>query len=199
MRTHRRHAPCSAANMRKSCLAFVALLLAFLLLRCSSKSNCERQGTPTLVHNSAIGDTCSNDADCSAGLSCMPAFGGGSPLAGNVCSVDCARVSCPSGTACIDLGSGRNLPDGGTAEATVCLQSCATDADCLRGTRAGSCTSSSDGGSPICRPLACSDPSGAGQGRTPPCPAGYACKEFPVGCGSDQGGAPTLGWCERTP
>lgn len=69
-----------------------------------------------------IGDACTTEKDCGAGLCLNRDF-----TPGGYCSLGCTvgGAACPAGSVCVDNAVGRDVPG--------CLRSCRTSMDCRAG------------------------------------------------------------------
>ena len=168
------------------------LSVALLLIGCTSGSsgNGKCEDLPSSpVSAQALGEPCATKADCTAGLICGALYFGSGAVQQNACTLDCSAAACPAGSACVD--GQETLPtDGGSRRTRFCVPTCASDADCQHGTRAGTCSAPPDGGTAqICAPLTCT----AGK-----CPSAYGCTD--VLCPPPGSAAPfSPGWCRKLP
>lgn len=97
--------------------ASVAVLLSVVATGCSSDSAVSSAS----ISAAAVGDSCTTDADCGAGATCLT---DGFP--GGLCTAPCSgTVACPDGSLCAALAA-----DSGSA---FCAVECNSTADCRNG------------------------------------------------------------------
>lgn len=95
----------------------LVVLLALSAAGCSSETSVSSAS----ISAAAVGDSCTTDADCGAGATCLT---DGFP--GGLCTAECSgSVACPDGSLCASLAA-----DASTA---YCAVSCNSDADCRNG------------------------------------------------------------------
>jgi hypothetical protein len=153
-------------------------------------------GAVTPVANQPQGGPCLRDTDCAPGLACHPAEldpTGAIWEGGNVCTIDCTQIACPSNNLCLattDLPA----PTAGSVGAggPWCFRTCQSDSDCQVGQRAQACSKQrvADGGPGICEQLICDqDTACQAPDCVHDCPTGYACVAA--------SGSKVYAWCEK--
>lgn len=167
------------------CLSPLTVLACTAAALCACESpKCPELPAPRPVSNQPYGGACSADADCAEGLLCLATNGAQSSW--KMCSRPCDP--CPTDTAyCLTIGAEYT----GTVEQKVCIPSCQTDEDCLKGEHVMRCGKSDGNAYGTCMFIQCSS-------HGDECPGGSTCVgelcfQYEDGYGLNSG------YCQKVP